>query len=67
MSYHKVLHRLIYELDVINEVRYFGSTISNNLSIDKDVDRRIGRHLPLFAFNEELITEESLDDKASCW
>ena len=38
-----------YELDVVNEFTYLGSTISNNLSLAKELDRRIGKAATTFA------------------
>ena len=32
-----------YELDVVHEFTYLGSTITDNLSLDKEIDRRIGK------------------------
>ena len=32
-----------YELDVIEQFRYLGSTITNNLSLDTEIDKRIGK------------------------
>ena len=40
-SYHH--QRLPTELEVVNEFTYLGSTISNNLSLDKEIDRQIGK------------------------
>ena len=32
-----------YELDVVHQFTYLGSTISNNLSLDAEIDQRIGK------------------------
>ncbi|KAJ8369124.1 hypothetical protein SKAU_G00091520 [Synaphobranchus kaupii] len=32
-----------YELDVVHQFTYLGSTISNNLSLDTEIDKRIGK------------------------
>ena len=38
-----------YELDVVNEFTYLGSTISDNLSLQKELDKRIGKAATTFA------------------
>ena len=31
-----------YELEVVEQLKYLGSTISSNLSLDRDLDKLIG-------------------------
>ena len=32
-----------YELDVVEQFTYLGSTITDNLSLDTEIDKRIGK------------------------
>ena len=41
---HPAIHTINnYQLDVVKKFTYFGSTVTDNLSMDSEISRRIGR------------------------